>query len=86
MKNMMILQDDDAHRCLALGVQTRRSESPTSCMQHSTAGVQKRTSALLTMSSNMQSQETRTPSPVRDQSKKMSLSMIESFVKELVVD
>ncbi|KAI2500621.1 hypothetical protein MHU86_13842 [Fragilaria crotonensis] len=36
------------------------------------------------MSSNMQSQETITPSPVRDQSKK--LNMIESFVKELVVD
>ena len=38
------------------------------------------------MSSNLQLQETRTPSPVPDQSKKMSPKMIEMFVKELVVD
>jgi len=38
------------------------------------------------MLSNLQLQETRTPSPVPDQSKKMSPKMIEMFVKELVVD
>jgi hypothetical protein len=36
--------------------------------------------------SNLQSPKTRTPSPVRDQSKKMLLKMSEMFVKELVVD